>query len=981
LLKKNFTYFISCCCIFYATILHAQTPAIKHYGVNQGLPSSESYWSIQDSRGYLWVATDAGVVKYDGYKFITYSNSKGLPDNTVFKIHEDRYGRIWFSTFSGKMAYYEYKTDSIYEIPANKQLTETIKAFPIDFTFDNDDTLFISIEKQGYCKLAPPEYNVIKLYAYPFNCFYTKKISEQSNIYAFYHDTSNYIQRHGYAVVYDMDDNLLTAKTTDTLFYGKGAGVSFAKRNKQFLSCGTAIFEWDGKIFYPLLDPKDIRKPIISIFVDTQNRLWVNTRNQGVFVYDVTFATPKLVYHFLENYSITSAFEDHEHGIWLTTLDDGLFYIPNLELQFYTTKDGLTAERILSIDIFQHKVMAIPIDCAINELDLTTSVVSSFKIDDFGGSSIKTMGNQFLLYGSSTFLYNKNERIPIQATEKITNKFLKLRAVLNVNDTTFLGCELGALYAINKSTGMATIIVKGLPTIFSICKVGNVIYLGTKTGLYVFKNDQLTFLGDQFPELKIRINELLYVNQQLIIGTKGEGVYLFKENKLGINFNERTGLASDIVKCLLPDKDGNVWVGTNKGLSLLKKTDNENYKINTVHLSNGLVSGEINQLAISDSLLFIATTKGLGKINMQTAFAVSANIPVYIENILINNVKRFADSSLILNYHEGNIQFMYKGLNLKSEGDIVYKYRLNGLDTNWTLTKNTFAQFTTLPSGNYTFTVYALTAEGQPSITPASIAFYIAPPFWKTGWFIVLLVLISGFIVFFLFRRRVIKIRKREEQKTAFNKKIVESELKALRSQMNPHFIFNAINSIQNFVIKNESVAAQKYLTKFSRLIRAVLENSKQETILLSKEMEALELYLELEALRASFRFDYSIVIDESLEKKSVYLPPMLIQPYIENAILHGLLPLTNKRGELTIHFEEKEQALICTINDNGIGRAKAAEIKRKKEINHQSMGMSITNERIDNWNNISHYTTVTILDKYNNETSLGTTVILEIKL
>ena len=162
--------------------LLSQNLVLKHYGVNEGLPSSECYWVTQDSRHMLWIGTDGGVVKYDGYKFITYTSSKGLPDNTVFKIHEDRHGRIWFACYSGAMAYYSYETDSIYSIPLNKKLSDETKLLPIDFCFDEKDTLWVSFKHSGYLKIIPPLYNSYTR-SVPSVGFYIKEISEHDFVY------------------------------------------------------------------------------------------------------------------------------------------------------------------------------------------------------------------------------------------------------------------------------------------------------------------------------------------------------------------------------------------------------------------------------------------------------------------------------------------------------------------------------------------------------------------------------------------------------------------------------------------------------------------------------------------------------------------------------------------------------------------------------------------------------------------------------
>jgi sensor histidine kinase YesM len=211
--------------------------------------------------------------------------------------------------------------------------------------------------------------------------------------------------------------------------------------------------------------------------------------------------------------------------------------------------------------------------------------------------------------------------------------------------------------------------------------------------------------------------------------------------------------------------------------------------------------------------------------------------------------------------------------------------------------------------------VYALNSNGQICSIPAEIKLVINAPFWKKWWFYLGLVVFVFVLTYLIYKRRIKFIKLQEQEKTEMNKKISESELKALRAQMNPHFMFNAINSIQNFVLKNDSKSAQKYLTKFARLIRSVLENSKHELVWLNKEVEALELYIELEALRSSFSFDYEIVIDDSLNAENLFIPPMIIQPYIENAILHGIIPLSERRGLLLIKFSKDGSILKCVIS------------------------------------------------------------------
>jgi len=967
---------------------YSQSTVIKHYGVNQGLPSSETYFVTQDSKGYLWIATDAGVVKYDGYQFKTYTTADGLPDNTVFKIHEDKYGRVWFSSYSGRFAYYSHNTDSVYSIKANEKLTSIVKTLPIDFVFDSKDTLYVSVDRKGYIKIYPPNYEIVKSYQYITNCFYLKQIEKNIFLYG-----KNYLHELPTSptipLVFDnLNDLSLRHIDSSTQIKSYGGATSLANlNNKIIVSTGINLFEIKNNQFHRFKRTNskfDTISSVITVNIDYQNRLWLNTLGKGVYLNSLNGEKTDL--SFLSGMSVTSTFQDNAKGLWFSTLEDGLFYIPTLEFKFYNKENGVSADKIFALTKQNNTLICLASDYQFNDIDLNNfSITHRKNIDNSSFWNIKSFENIYVVCGSPAYIVESSKKttIPIYFKNKESKQFLRMKDVENFDTENLLGCEYGSLFLINKKTGLATCLVDNLPTIFSICKVGNDIYLGTKTGVYKYTKKKLMFLGDSLPLLKSRIDDILYVNNQLFIATKGNGVLLYDGSNAIARYTEREGLASNMAKFLTTDSDSNVWVGTNRGISRLKKIDRNHYKVNTINLSEGLISSEINQLLVHDSLLFFATNKGLGQLNIKQAFNEGVVIPTYIEDLSINSVKYNYDTLLFLNHHQNFVQISYKGINVKSEGRILYKYRLEGLDSSWTYTKNTFVQFTTLPPGNYKFIVYALNAEGQTSSSPAQINFKINSPFWQTWWFYVILLSFVFLLTYLIYKKRVQFIKKQEQEKTEINKRISESELKALRAQMNPHFMFNAINSIQNFVLKNDSKSAQKYLTKFARLIRSVLENSKHELVWLNKEVEALELYVELEALRASFSFDYEFILEDNLSAENLFIPPMIIQPYIENAILHGIIPLSERRGMLSVKFSKEGTVLTCIIDDNGIGRKKAKEIRERKQLSHQSMGMSVTQDRIDILNQQNHnlLTKVVVIDKEIDNGSLGTTVEITINI
>jgi putative methionine-R-sulfoxide reductase with GAF domain/anti-sigma regulatory factor (Ser/Thr protein kinase) len=221
-------------------------------------------------------------------------------------------------------------------------------------------------------------------------------------------------------------------------------------------------------------------------------------------------------------------------------------------------------------------------------------------------------------------------------------------------------------------------------------------------------------------------------------------------------------------------------------------------------------------------------------------------------------------------------------------------------------------------------------------------------------------------------------IRRKKEQIGRMNEQLTQSELASLRSQMNPHFLFNSLSSIHKYIWENRQEDASEYLTKFSRLIRMILENSKEKTIPLSVEIEMLHLYIELEHRRCNGKFNYRLTVENSLDTTNIAVPSMIIQPYIENAIWHGLVPKDNP-GELIVTVARSNEKLECCIEDDGIGREVAKAIKDSKQDKYMSLGMDITRKRLELMSRVTGETaSVTIIDKKNKEgLSSGTKVIL----
>jgi len=272
---------------------------------------------------------------------------------------------------------------------------------------------------------------------------------------------------------------------------------------------------------------------------------------------------------------------------------------------------------------------------------------------------------------------------------------------------------------------------------------------------------------------------------------------------------------------------------------------------------------------------------------------------------------------------------------------------MEGLNTEVVYTNQSTVQYTTLPPGKYRFKVSAMNKKGYWSESPAVIEFEVMPPFWNTWWFRITATTFGIMAIILIMYLWIKSVRRKEQLKTNIKKQMADLELQALKAQMNPHFIFNTMSSIQHLIVTGEKEDALKYLSRLAKLMRMIMENSSKTRVTVHDELVALEYYLQLESLRFKDKFSYSIIIDEMVDTQYDSIPAMLLQPYVENSILHGFSEKTIK-GHLTIAIGKNEEGLCCSIEDNGIGRERAEKKKRSSRMHEKSRAMSITASRLE---------------------------------
>ena len=474
-----------------------------------------------------------------------------------------------------------------------------------------------------------------------------------------------------------------------------------------------------------------------------------------------------------------------------------------------------------------------------------------------------------------------------------------------------------------------------------------VIYVGTLNGLYVINKDKsVVYWGERDRALRKRISAIEQARDgTLWISTYGDGMVTYRNGIRTASYTRRQGLSSDLCRTLTL-QDSVVWVGTDKGLNKIDLRDPED-PITIYTVNDGLGSDIINSIFTDGPMVYVGTVVGLSFFNA-TRVDKTAGCRLALLGLISSGKDRLTDSnSLKLPYTDNNIRFEFAGISYKSSGNIWYHYRLLGLDSAWKSTKESFLEYPTLPYGDYTFQLQAINKFGLLS-RMVSLHFAVATPFWRTTWFYAAVLLLFLFLTWLFVTLRIKDIRRRQDEKAGLYKRLAETEHIALQAQMNPHFIFNCLNSIQQYIFDQDILAANKYITGFAKLIRATLQNSSKPLISLSDEVAYLSAYLSLEKLRFKDKMNYSIELSPDLDDpEHIFIPPMLIQPYVENSMRHGLRHRKGGGGYIRLNVLQQEDKLVIIVEDNGIGRQKAASYKTREHIEYQSKGMSLTADRI----------------------------------
>jgi ligand-binding sensor domain-containing protein len=921
----------------------SQYESFTNYNVEQGLPSSEVYGVMQDTKGYIWIIGDMGVSRFNGYNFKNYSAEQGLPDNTFFSLTEDHKNRIWFCSFSGRLSF--FKNDSIHQIPCNDTLALILRNMVNNsICIDKGDTIWLGTNRECVVKIAPP-----------WSSQHVKKIITPRERSFFVIGNAGVV----FAGAAFESEKVTAYNTSGEKLFGIAADVSLKNNSiRRFfvirLRNGSYAMVLDNSIIHfnntEILHKLKNKNVIIHLTEDKDGSLIASTYG-GATMYSGPDYSHENRFRGLDHKLVTWSCIDRENGLWFTTEGHGVFCIKHRSFKYYTPDNGIPEGKISGFYSSDTITALGYLDGTVHLLEKDSSGSRDFRKIWKGADRI----NGFLEFGGSILVSSGKIVYQIKRDQvKMLDTLSKIggRKILKSADGGIWVMSYGRIVKLDQNFKIREFIsiLSRADNIFEDSK--GVLWIGTMNGIYTYSNKTLDYLGAKdslFTYRSIEIGEDKDLN--IWIATRGKGVMIINGKSI-LQINEGNGLAGNMCRTMYLKND-EAWIGTNKGLSRIRLKEKK-IRVDNIYSRNGLLSNEVNFITQKDGKMWFVHNNGI-TICHPSEFKINTTPPpVYITSVWVNDSLYFTTLPPVLSYDKNYLGIDYIGLSYKDAGNLEYKYKMEGIDSNWTFTKYTSVKYQTIPKGSYRFIVYAKNNDGYWSTEPAVISFTILPAWWQTWIFRTVCVILLAGITFLLFKYRLNRIRKRENERLETEHQLATVELQALRAQMNPHFIFNAINSVQYFITENDSESSQKYLAKFARLIRYVVDNAKVASIPLETELDALGLYMELEALRFENKFDYKINVQDNVDVKSVYIPSMLIQPYVENAIWHGLMHKSGK-GKIDININFTNKVLNCVIEDNGIGRKRSQEIKHKKGISsHKSLGMSISKARLDIFNKLN---------------------------
>lgn len=942
------------------------------YDHTLGLPLDEVNVIAEDSLGYIWFGGPQGLSRFDGHKFTHYY--RGSPTsqpaaNVVNDIEVMPNGNVVAVYDDNGISIYNHELDRFRNKTYTKSDSFNFPRYSIYFVFiENDTSAYLGANREG-------------LYHINLKTFDSKKIPidlrPRDMIPAKGNDGTYYLTFNG---LYVWDASTLITKKISNQGFG---GIQAIDNNIWYNDYGKQIIRYDVR------NKKEVEyqlsfNGVIRGWTFLDGNLWVGTA-EGIEIIDTsssrvidTLRSGLDLYDLKGNF-IHDVFKDSKGRIWVST--DGGVCMHDPQKEYFKKTSFLTSQStnlttlpsgsMLSLDFYLNKIYNIKESKKVTSVEINGQLKGPERAILWGGEI-------FIHFYNGIGKYDEKTQTVLPYDCPFTSAATKGLVNLIIQDNKWLAIyrHLNMLVIWDQmSQQLDTVKLASEPRGIFSTKEGptyiygiNLLYqynTQTKKGQNV-NQDLLSKLNGDIVQISKSGNEYWLASR---VNGLWKADFTGNEVQLAKSYDEKDGLTNINIISIYVDEFENLFVQSRSNIFIYDRQGDRFSQLSGVNNINMKIT---HGLVAIDSMLYALGYQSKVLDLRNISFQRPKLTPI-IEYIKINNqLKRgINQGETTLNYHENNIQINYTIIEFNNPQSLRTRYRIKESEP-W-IYSDPYSQsihLSALDAGSYKFQLSASYGDGLWH-DPYIWSFIIKPPFRRSWWFIFLSLGLTGLIGYAFFKWRINEVHKLNQLRI----KLMELESASLRAQMNPHFVFNALNSIKSYIIQNTKDEAAAYLTTFAELIRTILRNSKQKEISLKSELEAVRLYLQIEKLRLIDKFDYSIHLSSNINPEAIAFPPLTIQPFVENSIWHGFANKMDK-GNLHIEIERDDNKLKVNVIDNGIGRAASRKLEESRGLK-RSYGISITENRLQK---LSDETKVDIIDLYfENGESQGTKIIIEI--
>ncbi|MEM0991569.1 MAG: histidine kinase [Bacteroidota bacterium] len=977
----------------------AQEHDYYQYTVADGLPTNYVYGVIEDDDGYIWAYTENGMAKFDGYQFQHFSTEDGLPGNDVIQCLKDKDGRLWLDIY-GLQAPAYIKGDSVVVFEDRKYSPSPAMHLVDGYITYKLEHYFFQYGKEGVKKISYWRFDSLLIQKFP-DYFQIDSIVAHENMTI--EERSSFYRNSRKTVRFGKDSTYFLNKIDmlNEVFYSyerNDFNIFFIPliaperaANEMYWLDGQ---HWSSFSFPELLfrnynnypTEKIPNEEAFLMAFDQKNYYWIKPKAKsiqtlGFEVSDmgsVSYVVPKLLDSSLffstnfgffqydyegklldklstesisQQYFMLSSFKDSKGNIWIGSREAGLFMIPaqkrKTRLLSSRVSDDQAFEQIIRTE--QGEILAFTDNTGIYLVqdDSLINLILPDRTIRFRAAQQTSMG--IIISSGKGFVMDNDlnikafEEVFLTNLESLDQRTFSRQPCIaydEINEKLYGGRVLIYAYDVSnpKNVKMHTININSTQLHFHSGQ--NTLYIGNNEGIYILDDQQAVPFLDRLKDISV----LSSTEKQLWIGTENSGLWTYDFCSKALYQISKAAY----IRQIRPYQEGSWLIACNEGILVVDSLKEQH----RYTVEDGLFSNEIRDVNYDgERYIYVANSEGL--LQLDTWWKDEAKLPkdaLQITHILVNEKPINTDTFLQLAHHQNTLEFKYRLLSFESNKNIQYLSKLEPLEDEWRISAMRHSFYLSLPPNNYKFHLKARDAYGN-EIELSPLSLIIRPAFWQTIWFqVLLIVLVLGALIAYIWnlryqqKQKILAERTRLEKEKHLNNYIVEAKLSTLRAQMNPHFVFNALASIQYYIQDNKKDVAEEYLASFAALMRKYLNSSKTHFITLKDEIELLRLYTDLEQMRFEGHFEVNFFISQDLLVKDISIPSMLIQPYVENAIKHGLHPRKDQEGELNIHFSEQGNTLYCRIEDNGVGISNSRKRKKEKSL---GSGLSIIQEKI----------------------------------